>query len=106
MEPSTGGTDPHGAYAILKCWYQHAPVREPNPSQTDIEKVKGDLQTLYQREEPHPPGLPLATHIDPAKVNNEIPKEAEVEEEVRRLRPRRAGGHTHLHAEHFKQCQQ
>ena len=38
-----------------------------------MEKVRGDFQTLYQREEPHPPGLPLETHVDLAKVNDEIP---------------------------------
>ena len=68
-----------------------------------MEKVRGDLQTLYQREEPHLPGLTLATHVKPDEVNNDIPLEAEVETAVRRLRPHRAGGHTHLCAENFKQ---
>ena len=66
-------------------------------------KGQGGLQTLYQREEPHPPGLPLATHVNPSKVNDEIPLEAEVEAVVRRLRPHRAGSHTRLRAEHFNQ---
>ena len=73
MEPSMGGTDPHGAYAILKRWYRHASARAPNPSETDMEKVRGDSQTVYQREEPHTPGPPLAIHINPSKVNNKIP---------------------------------
>ena len=57
------------------------------------------------------PGLPLATHADPAKVNNKIPSEVEVEVEVEveavvlRLRPHRMGVHNHLRAEHFKQWQ-
>ena len=38
----------------------------------------GIFHTLYQREDPHTPGLPLATHVDPAKVNDEISLEAEV----------------------------
>ena len=74
-----GGADPRRAYAILKLWYRHASVRATNPSQTDMEKVRGYFQTLYQRGEPHPPGLPLDTHVDPAKVNEEIPSEVEVE---------------------------
>ena len=41
--------------------------------------VGEDFHTLYQREEPHSPGLPLVTHINPSKVNNEIPPEEEVE---------------------------
>ena len=47
-------------------------------SRTDMEKVRGEFQTLYQREEPHPPGIPLSTHVEPDKVNDEIPSEAEL----------------------------
>ena len=49
MEPSTGGVDPRGAYAILNRWYRHASARAHNPFRTDMEKVRGDFQTLYQR---------------------------------------------------------
>ena len=103
LDPATGGADPRGAYVILKRWYWHTSTRTPNPYWTDIEKVRGDLQTLYQREEPHPPGLNLDTHVDPAKVSDKIPSEAEVEAAVQPLRPHKAGGHNHLCAEHFKQ---
>ena len=58
---------------------------------------------ILQREETTSPGLPLATHVNPAKVKNKIPYEEEVEAEVRQLHPYRAGGHIHLRAEHFKQ---
>ena len=54
----------------------------PNPSQTDMEKVRGDFHTLYQREEPHLPVLPLTTHVNPAKVNDDIPSEAKAEVEA------------------------
>ena len=40
--------------------------------------------------------------MDPAKMNDKVTLEAESEVSVRRLRPSRAGGHTHLCAEHFK----
>ena len=90
-------------YAILKRWYWNVSARAPNPSQTDMENVRGYFQTLYQREETHPPGLPLATNINPAKVNDKIPLEAEVGEEVQRLLPHSMGGHTHLRTDHFKQ---
>ena len=50
MEPSTGGADPRGAFAILKRLYWNASVRAPNPSRTDMEKVRGYLKNLYQRE--------------------------------------------------------
>ena len=73
LEPSTGGADSFRAYAILKRSYRHVSAWAPNPSRTDMEKVTGDLQTLYQREEPHPPGLPMAIHMDSSKVNDDIP---------------------------------
>ena len=53
-----------------------------------------------------PPGLPLATNADPAKVNDEISSEAQVEAAVRRLCPHRAGIQTHLRAEYLKQWKQ
>ena len=68
-----------------------------------MEKVRGESQTLYQRDEPQTPGLPLATHMYPSQVNNYTPSEAEVEAAVRRLRPLKADGHTHLRVENFKQ---
>ena len=103
MEPSTRGLDPCREHTILKRWYWNASAQAPNPSWTDMEKVRGDFHTLYQREEPHPPGLHLAIHVDPAKAKDDIPLEAEVEAAVRRLRQHRAGGHTQLCVEHFKQ---
>ena len=105
LEPSTGVNDPNRLYAILKRWYWHAYVRAPNTSQKDMDKVRGDLKTLYQREEPPPPSPPLATHVEPVQVNGNIPSEAEMEALVLRLRTHRAGRHTHLHEEHFKQWQ-
>ena len=103
LEPSTGGADPCGAYATLKWWHRHASVWAPNPSQRYMEKVKGEFQNIYQWEDPHSPGLTLATHTGPSKVNDEVPPEAEIEAGLHRLRPHREVGKTHLRAEHFKQ---
>ena len=103
LETFTGGADPRGAYAILKRWNWYASARAPNPSRTDMEKVRGDFQNLYHREETHLPGLTLETHVDPDKVNDEIPPEAEVDAAVLRLCPHRAGSQNHLHTEHLKQ---
>ena len=64
---------------------------------------QGDLQNLYQREEPHTLIMPLATHTEPDNLNYKVPSEAGVEAMVCRICPHRAGGHTHLRAEHFKQ---
>ena len=103
MEPSAGETELRRAYAILKRWYRHASACAPNPSRTDTEKVRGYFHTLYQSKEPQLPGIPLATHVDPVQVNDKTPLKAEVEAAIFRLRPFKAGRHTHLHAEHLKQ---
>ena len=95
--------DPIGVYNVLKLWYQHASAQATNPSWTDMEKFRGGFQNLYQREDQHPPGLPLATHVDPVHVSDATPLEEEVEVEVRRLLPLKAGGQTHLHTDYFKQ---
>ena len=76
LEPSVGETYPLGAYTILKGWYRHASARVPNPSQTHMEKVRGDFHTLYQREEPHTPGIPMKTHVDLLQENNFTTAEA------------------------------
>ena len=103
MEPYTGGTDPRGAYAILKRWYQNVSTRVTNAYQTDMEKGRGYLQNLHQRENPHTLGLSLATHVDPAQVNSTNPSESEVEAEVRRLLLLKEVGHTYLRTDRFKQ---
>ena len=97
-----GGVNPHRAYAILKLWYWHASTRVPNPSLPDMEKVRGYFHTLYKRKKKKTPGLPLATHVGPTKLNSDISLETEVKASVRHLRPLRTGGHTHLRAEQFK----
>ena len=70
QEPSMEGSEPYGAYAILKRWYWHASARAPNPSRTNMDKDSGKFQTIYQKEDPNPPGMPLSAHVDPAKVND------------------------------------
>ena len=64
LEPSMGGAEPCGAYTIMKRWYWQTSAQAPNTSQTDMEKVRGDFQTIYQREEPHPHVLTRDTHVD------------------------------------------
>ena len=45
-------------------------------------KVTGYFWTLYQKEEPHPPGQLLATYVDPFQVNDYTSSEAEAEAEA------------------------
>ena len=65
-------------------------------------KFSKDYTTFYQREDHYPPSWLLSTHVDYFQINNDVPSEAEAEAEVLRLLPLKAGGHTHLRADHFK----
>ena len=47
-----------------------------------MEKARRDFQTLYYREDPQTPGLPLDTHVDPAEANNKVPLGVEGEAAV------------------------
>ena len=49
------------------------------------------------------PWRPVVTYVALFRVNDDVPLEVEVDAEVRRLCLNKAGGHTHLHAEHFKE---
>ena len=71
-----GGEDSRGAYALLKRWYQHAPARALKPSKMNTEKFRGNFQNLYQKKEPHLPGLTLSTNVDLYNVNDKISSEA------------------------------
>ena len=103
LDPAVRRSNLCEAYAILKHWYRHASVCVPNPSWADMEKVTGFFWTLYQKEELQPLGIPLTTHMDPVQFNYPKPLKAEVEAAFRCLRPFKAGGHTHIRAENFKQ---
>ena len=73
LDPAEGETDPRGSYAVMKHWYRHAATWAPNPSRTDMKKVRKNLRTLYKRDKPHTPGIPLATHIYPFQVDYATP---------------------------------
>ena len=49
-----------------------------------------------------PPGRGLSTHVYPFHINYDLPSDAEVKSAVLRLRPHKAGSHTHLRTEYFK----
>ena len=67
----------------------------------NTEKVMGDYSTLYQRQEPTHTGRPVPTHVMKFRINNDIPREADVEAEVPHLLLNKAGGHMHLISEKF-----
>ena len=71
-----------------------------------MDKVAKYYVTLYQRDNPYPPGRPLATHVYSFFINYDVLCEAEVgvevEAAVRCLRLHKAGVHTHLRVYHFK----
>ena len=61
-----------------------------------MDKVTKDYINLYQREDPYPPGRLLSTQFDPFQINYDVPSDDEVKAAVRRLRPHKSGGHTHI----------
>ena len=73
FELETGDTYLQGAYTVLKRWYHHVSARAPNSSRVNIPKVSKNYATIYHREDPHPPGRPLDTHIYTFQINNESP---------------------------------
>ena len=87
---------------MLKPWYHHASVRATNPLWAYMKTFVGGYATLYQWEDPTPPGRPVPTHVKPFMVNGDVPSEADVEAEERKLRLNKSVGHTHLCTEHFK----
>ena len=66
-----------GAYSLLKRWYRHAPMCQPQHSWTDLEKVSGDNTALYQWEDPPLPVWPFPTHIILFRIYYETPTEGE-----------------------------
>ena len=62
LEPATGGADPHRAYTILKRWHRNVSERAPNPSQTDIEKVRGNSRPSIKGRSHTPWTAPGNTH--------------------------------------------
>ena len=72
--------DVHGAYTLLKQWYQNDSERQHNPSRVDLEKVSINYADLYQCKAPPPPGLPLSIHTNNFTIDDGISKYVEVEE--------------------------
>ena len=70
LDPPARETDPHRLYVIQRHWYRNASAWMPKPSQTNMEKFRGEFKTLYHREEQNTPGIPLATHMEPFQVND------------------------------------
>ena len=91
---------------MIKRWYHHTSARAPIPLQADIENFAGDYAALYRQEYPTLPGRPVQTHVTYFRVNYNVPSEADFEAAVWKLRLNKAGGRTHLRAEHFKKWMQ
>ena len=77
-------------------------ARAPNPSRANMDKVTEDYFTIYQQEDPYPPGRQLATHANSFQIKDDVPSSADVETSVQSLRLHNSVVHIHLRAEHFK----
>ena len=75
-------------YNIMKRWYLHASVSQPNPSWADPEKVSGEYAALYQQKEISPMGWTVPTHISPFKIDDRFSK---VSQQSQRWRQKSSG---------------
>ena len=102
LEPTPGNPNLCGAYTVIKRCYWHESVRATNPSWADMEKVLGNYGALYSWEDLTLSGRPVPTQVTPFRFNYNVPLKAEVEALFWWLRLNKAGGLTHIHADHFK----
>ena len=47
-----------------------------------MDKATKGYANIYKQEDPDPPGLPMATHVDPFYISDDVPRELEVEVEI------------------------
>ena len=47
-----------------------------------MDKATKGYANIYKHEDPVPPVLPMATHVDPFYISDEVPRELEVEVEI------------------------
>ena len=62
-----------GSYTIVDRWYYHALMRQPNPSQSDMENVSRHYAALYQWEEPSPLGMQVPSHVISFQIDEGFP---------------------------------
>ena len=78
------------AWHRLQGWYKAAVDRPPPPARATLKRVTAEQARLYSRVPP--PGYNIPVTIDPFKVEDGVPSEAEVEWVVKRLQKNCAGG--------------
>ena len=91
VEPPAVETDPRGEYAGAQ------------PFSDKYGEGRGGFPDTISEGGNKPPWLTPGNTRGLVQVNGTTPPEAEVEAEVRRLRPRKAVGNIHLCADNFKQ---
>ena len=88
------------AWHRLQGWYKATADRPPPPARATLKRVTAEREQLYSRVSP--PGDAIPVTIDPFRVEDGVPSEAEVEWAVKRLRNNRAGGPSRMRAEDLK----
>ena len=74
----------------MKGWYKAAVNRAPPPARATLERITAERVELYSYVPP--PGENIPVTITPSDVDNSVPKEDEIAEEVKKLNMNRPGG--------------
>jgi hypothetical protein len=71
-----------------------------SPAHSDLERLVAEYSALYTRA--NPPGDPIPILVAPFDLDDEVPKEREIEDTVRRLKLDKAPGPLGIKSEHLK----
>ena len=96
------GQDLQEGWNVAKRWYRAASDVAPKPCYESMEKQTAERVELYGKVEP--PGDSIPINVDPYNVEDEVPKDPEIREAVKkRLKNGRAGGASFIRAENIKE---
>jgi hypothetical protein len=72
-----------GAYDLLRGWYRERGGKPPRPTHKDLDMIRRNFMTLYQKEAPSEEPLPV--HVQPASIEDTVPDAATILIAVKRM---------------------
>ena len=93
------GEDPPNAkveWRRMKGWYQAAAKRGPPPARATLERITAEQTELYSQVPS--PGENIPVTVEPAKIDDSVPKEDEIAAAVQKLWRNRSGGPSRIRA--------
>ena len=88
------------AWRRMKGWYRAAANRGLPPARDTLERITAERVELYSQVPS--PGDNIPVNVKPAEIDDSVPTEDEIAEEVTKLRRNRSGGASRIRAEHLK----